>query len=109
VRSGVDLLAITEHGYGKRTDIGEYRQQSRGGKGIQSIKSSQRNGHVVCLRAVSTEDELMVISEQGIIIRTDVKSIPVLGRTTQGVKIIRLDEGDKVVAIARVAAKETTE
>ncbi|MBS3984899.1 MAG: DNA gyrase subunit A [Selenomonadales bacterium] len=109
VRSGVDLLAITEHGYGKRTDIGEYRQQSRGGKGIQSIKSSQRNGHVVCLRAVSTEDELMVISEQGIIIRTDVKSIPVLGRTTQGVKIIRLDEGDKVVAIARVAAKEATE
>lgn len=109
VRSGVDLLAITEHGYGKRTEIGEYRQQSRGGKGIQSIKSSQRNGHVVCLRAVSTEDELMVISEQGIIIRTDVKSIPVLGRTTQGVKIIRLDEGDKVVAIARVAAKETTE
>jgi DNA gyrase subunit A len=109
VRSGVDLLAITEYGYGKRTEIGEYRQQSRGGKGIQSIKSSQRNGHVVCLRAVSTEDELMVISEQGIIIRTDVKSIPVLGRTTQGVKIIRLDDGDKVVAIARVATKETTE
>lgn len=109
VRAGVDLLAITEHGYGKRTDISEYRQQSRGGKGIQSIKSSQRNGRVVCLRAVSTEDELMVISEQGIIIRTDVKSIPVLGRTTQGVKIIRLDEGDKVVAIARVAAKETTD
>ena len=109
VRAGVDLLAITEYGYGKRTDISEYRQQSRGGKGIQSIKSSQRNGRVVCLRAVSTEDELMVISEQGIIIRTDVKSIPVLGRTTQGVKIIRLDEGDKVVAIARVAAKETTD
>jgi len=61
------------------------------------------------LRAVSTDDELMVISEQGIIIRIDVKSIPVLGRTTQGVKIIRLDEGDKVVAIARVVAKEITD
>ncbi|MBT9155134.1 MAG: DNA gyrase subunit A [Firmicutes bacterium] len=109
VRAGVVLLAITEHGYGKRTDISEYRQQSRGGKGIQSIKASERNGRVVCLRAVSAEDELMVISEQGIIIRIDMKSIPVLGRATQGVKIIRLDEGDQVVAIARVAAKETTD
>ncbi len=109
VRTGVALLVITEHGYGKRTDSGEYRRQSRGGKGVQSIKASQRNGHVVCLRAVNAEDELMVISEQGIIIRTDVKNIPMLGRTTQGVKIIRLDEGDKVVAIARVAPKEITD
>ena len=106
MRVGASLLAITERGFGKRTDIAEYRKQIRGGKGIQAIKSSQRNGHVVCLRAVSAEDELMVISEQGIIIRMDVKSIPELGRATQGVTIIRLDSNDRVVAIAPVVAKE---
>lgn len=106
VREGIDILVVTENGYGKRTAIEEYRKQTRGGKGIQTIKRSERNGNVVCLRAVSTDDDLMVITEQGIIIRMDVKSISQLGRSTQGVTIIRLDEGDQVVAIARVAQKE---
>ena len=106
VREGIDILVVTENGFGKRTAIEEYRKQTRGGKGIQTIKRSARNGNVVCLRAVSTDDDLMVITEQGIIIRMDVKSISQLGRSTQGVTIIRLDEGDQVVAIARVAQKE---
>lgn len=106
VREGIDILVVTENGFGKRTAIEEYRKQTRGGKGIQTIKRSARNGNVVCLRAVSTDDDLMVITEQGIIIRMDVKSISRLGRSTQGVTIIRLDEGDQVVAIARVAQKE---
>ena len=106
VREGIDILVVTENGFGKRTAIEEYRKQTRGGKGIQTIKRSARNGNVVCLRAVSTDDDLMVITEQGIIIRMDVKSISQLGRSTQGVTIIKLDEGDQVVAIARVAQKE---
>ncbi|KAF0194412.1 MAG: DNA gyrase subunit A [Bacillota bacterium] len=106
VREGIDILVVTQHGFGKRTAIEEYRKQTRGGKGIQTIKRSVRNGNVVCLRAVSTDDDLMVITEQGIIIRMDIKSISRLGRSTQGVTIIRLDEGDQVVAIARVAQKE---
>ena len=106
VKVGIDILVVTENGFGKRTSIEEYRKQTRGGKGIQTIKMSQRNGNVVCLRAVSTDDDLMVITEQGIIIRMDIKSISQLGRSTQGVTIIRLDEGDQVVAIARVAQKE---
>lgn len=107
VREGIDILVVTENGFGKRTAIEEYRKQTRGGKGIQTIKRSARNGNVVCLRAVSTDDDLMVITEQGIIIRMDIKSISQLGRSTQGVTIIRLDEGDQVVAIARVAQKES--
>lgn len=108
VKDGIDILVVSQNGFGKRTAIAEYRKQTRGGKGIQTIKMSSRNGHVVCLRAVSTDDDLMVITEQGIIIRMDVKSISRLGRSTQGVTIIKLDEGDLVVAIARVAQKETT-
>jgi len=106
VREGSDILVVTQNGFGKRTAVEEYRKQTRGGKGIQTIKMSKRNGNVVCLRTVSTDDDLMVITEQGIIIRMDMRGISQLGRSTQGVTIIKLDEGDQVVAIARVAQKE---
>ncbi|MBS3873641.1 MAG: DNA gyrase subunit A [Firmicutes bacterium] len=105
VREGVDILVVTQNGFGKRSAIEEYRKQTRGGKGIRTVKMSERNGQVVCLRAVNSEDDLMVITEQGIIIRMDMRSISQLGRSTQGVTIIRLDQGDSVVAIARVVQK----
>ena len=105
VREGVDILVVTQNGFGKRSAIEEYRKQTRGGKGIRTVKMSERNGQVVSLRAVNSEDDLMVITEQGIIIRMDMKSISQLGRSTQGVTIIRLDQGDSVVAIARVVQK----
>jgi len=105
VREGVDILVVTQNGFGKRSAIEEYRKQTRGGKGIRTVKMTEKNGQVVSLRAVSSEDDLMVITEQGIIIRMDMRSISQLGRSTQGVTIIRLDQGDSVVAIARVVQK----
>jgi len=105
VKEGVDLLVVTQKGYGKRSAIEDYRKQSRGGKGIRTIKMTEKNGEVVCVRAVSSDDDLMVITEQGVIIRMEMKSVSQLGRATQGVTIIRLDPEDLVVAIARVVQK----
>lgn len=106
VQEKADLLIVTEHGYGKRTPISEYRVQKRGGKGIQSIRTSKRNGKVVGIKMVHSEDDVMIISAEGIIIRMQVKDISSMGRTTQGVTLIRLEDGDSVVAIARVALNE---
>jgi DNA gyrase subunit A len=108
-KDGSDVLVVTKNGYGKRTALSEYRKQTRGGKGIQTIKRSSRNGPVVCLRVVSSDDDLMVITEEGIVIRMDIRSISQLSRSTQGVTIIKLDEGDSVVAIAKVSQKAEQE
>ncbi|HIH36877.1 MAG TPA: DNA gyrase subunit A, partial [Methanocellales archaeon] len=96
------LLTITENGYGKRTSIEEYRKQRRGGKGIININTSRRNGSAVDMLEVLDEDEVMITTSGGIVIREPVKEIRVQGRSTQGVRLMRLDEGDKVVAVAKV-------
>ena len=97
-----DLLVITAKGIGKRTDVAEYRTQTRGGKGIKTMKLTKRHGLVVGIKVVSETDELMVITAEGIIIRTNVKSISRTGRDTQGVRIMKLDAKDRVVTLARV-------
>jgi DNA gyrase subunit A len=97
------LLCVTERGYGKLTTLEEYRTQGRGGKGIITIKTSSRNGSVVGQRAVDEHDEVMIITRKGIVIRTAVDGISTMGRNTQGVKLINLDEGDVVSTIARIA------
>jgi DNA gyrase subunit A len=99
---GATILTVTENGFGKRTRTGEYRVQGRGGKGILTIKTTQRNGLVVYACQVTDPDELMIITEQGKIIRLKVADISVIGRNTQGVKLIDLGEGEKVVAVAKV-------
>jgi DNA gyrase subunit A len=99
---GATILTVTENGFGKRTRTGEYRVQGRGGKGILTIKTTQRNGLVVYACQVTDPDELMIITEQGKIIRLKVADISVIGRNTQGVKLIDLAEGEKVVAVAKV-------
>jgi len=108
VREGSDLLVITEYGVGKRTDLAEYRVQSRGGKGIKTMKLTKKHGLIVGAKVVAAEDELMVITAEGIILRTSINDISQTGRDTQGVRIIRLDENDRVVTLARVvgSAKE---
>jgi DNA gyrase subunit A len=93
---------VTENGFGKRTRTEEYRVQGRGGKGILTIKTTQRNGLVVYACQVTDPDELMIITEQGKIIRLKVADISVIGRNTQGVKLIDLAEGEKAVAVAKV-------
>jgi len=96
------LLTVTENGYGKRTKIDEYRLISRGGSGVKNIICSKRNGKVVAIKSVEDSDELMLISKYGIMIRVPAKDISVVGRATQGVIIMDLDEGDKVAAVAKI-------
>jgi len=98
-----DVIVITENGYGKRTKEEEYRAQSRGGKGIGTINVTDKNGPVVGLKIVNDQQEIMVITQSGIIIRQDVKGISLLGRRTQGVRIIRVGEKDQVATIAKIS------
>jgi len=97
------LLTVTENGYGKRTRIDEYPLQRRGGKGVITIQTSQRNGPVVGALLVDENDEVMLISDRGKIVRTRVGGISVIGRRTQGVRLIRLEPGERLVGVARLA------
>ncbi len=96
------LLTVTENGYGKRTNISEYRLTRRGGIGIKNIICSQRNGIVVAIISITDNDGIMFISKQGITIRTPVKEISIIGRATQGMRLMKLSETDKVVATAKI-------
>jgi DNA gyrase subunit A len=100
------ILTVTEHGYGKRTQAFQYRIQHRGGSGIFTVKRTQKTGEVIGIKTVVEEDELMVISNKGKIIRLRAVDIPVQGRSTQGVRLITIEEGERVVAVARLAEKE---
>ncbi len=100
------VLSVTEHGYGKRTKISDYRVIKRGGKGVISIKANKRNGNVVAVRVVSDTDEVMIMTRKGVMIRLPVKGISIIGRNTQGVRIINLGKDDRVVDIARVVSEE---
>jgi DNA gyrase subunit A len=94
------LLIVMENGYGKRTELKEYRLQGRGGSGILTAKVTAKTGEIVASRVLTTEEDLIVISRNGQVIRTEIKSIPILSRGTQGVRVMRLDEGDKVASVA---------
>ncbi|HET6403299.1 MAG TPA: DNA gyrase subunit A [Candidatus Thermoplasmatota archaeon] len=97
------LLTVTENGYGKRTPVEEYRLQGRGGSGIITIQTTTRNGRVVSVREVREDDEVIVTSTRGIVIRMPVSTVSVLGRNVQGVRLMSLEQGDKVMAVARLA------
>ncbi len=101
-----EVLIVTENGFGKRTPIDEYRVQTRGGKGIITIKTSDRNGPVIGLKIVKEGEELMMISNEGIIIRLAINDISSYGRNTQGVRLMRIGDDKKLVALAKVAVKE---
>jgi DNA gyrase subunit A len=106
VATHTQILTVTENGYGKRTQASEYRVQNRGGSGIFTVKRTPRTGNVVGIRTVANEDELMLISDKGKIIRLKAGDIPIQGRATQGVRLITLEEGERVVAVARLAEEE---
>jgi DNA gyrase subunit A len=106
VRPGGTLLTVTERGYGKRTEIEEYRVQSRGGVGIINIQTSDRNGPVAGVAYVQEGDELLVITQQGMILRMQTNDVRAIGRATQGVKLIDIEGDDRVVSIARLVEKE---
>jgi len=106
VAPGGTLMTVTEHGYGKRTEIDEYRVQSRGGVGVINIATSERNGKVVGVAYVQDDDELLVITQQGMIIRTPTNDVRAIGRATQGVRLIEVEGDDRVVSVARLVEKE---
>jgi DNA gyrase subunit A len=109
VKREASILVATENGYGKRTLISEYRITGRGGKGIISIQTTERNGQVVAALEVVEDDEVMLITRGGIVIRTKVKGISEIGRNTQGVRLIGLEAGDQLIDVARVEETEEVE
>ncbi len=105
---GAHVLSVTENGYGKRTEIDDYRLQSRGGKGILAMKLSERSGKLAAQLIVHPDEDLMLITDDGVIIRLPVDGIPVLGRNTQGVRIMRVSNESRVVGVTRVAKESET-
>ena len=103
---GATVLAISENGYGKRSEVEDYREQSRGGKGVITLKVTKKTGELIALKEVSDKDDLMVITESGKVIRMNCADIRTMGRNTQGVRIMRLDSDGKIAAITRVVNEE---
>jgi DNA gyrase subunit A len=104
-----DILIVSDLGFGKRTPIAEFRIQQRGGYGMMLIRLTEKNGTVAGIRRVHDDDQVLVVSEKGMLIRVNVDEISRIGRATQGVRIIRLNEGDRVVAVARLDEREENE
>ena len=106
VEPGATLLAVSENGYGKRTEMDEYRLTRRGGKGIITMKTTPKTGRVIGVRMVTDDDQIMLVTSGGKVIRLRVKEIRVIGRNTQGVRLIDLEEGEKVASVARLAERD---
>jgi DNA gyrase subunit A len=109
IKREATLLVVTEKGMGKCTHIDDYRVQKRGGKGILTVNRTEKTGDVVALMEVLPEDEIMLITRGGIVIRSSVDQVRVTGRNAQGVRLVSLDEGDAVTAVARVVPEEKGE
>ena len=103
---GAQILTVTENGYGKRTPTEEYRVQGRGGSGIMTMKITDKNGPVVAVRQVLDNDEIIIASNQGKVIRTRVSEISEVGRVAQGVRLIHLEQGEAVGAVAKIVEKD---
>jgi DNA gyrase subunit A len=106
VQPGMSVLTVCQNGYGKRTPVEEYRLTHRGSKGVINIRVTERNGPVIALRAVTDEDSLMLITAQGNLLRMELSELRDIGRATQGVRLIRVEEGDSVVAVAKVVSEK---
>jgi len=101
IDDSVEILSVTANGYGKRTSVSEYRRQSRGGKGILAMRLTEKNGDIIDIKPVTDKDDLMIISDKGQVIRTKISGISLMGRTTQGVRLIKLKDGEAVVAVEK--------
>jgi DNA gyrase subunit A len=100
------MLTVSEKGFGKRTPLAEYRITSRGGKGVINLKTTERNGSVVAALQVTEESDVMIITEQGKVIRVHANEIREAGRSTQGVRLLRADQGDEVAAAAVIQEED---
>jgi DNA gyrase subunit A len=106
IKRNDNILVVTEKGYGKRSDINDYRITRRGGKGVITVKTSEKVGKMIAMMEVVDGDELVIISTQGMVIRQSIKDIRLMGRNTQGVRVIRLNEGDSIADIAKVVPED---
>ncbi|WP_270649455.1 DNA gyrase subunit A [Megamonas funiformis] len=106
IRDNCEVLTVTEHGFGKRTATSEYRTQTRGGIGLINIKVTEKTGFVIGIKVVDSQQEFMLISTEGIVIRSNIEEVSVIGRNTQGVKMMNMDNNDKVAALAAFEIKE---
>ena len=97
-----NILVVSENGFGKRSSLEDYRLTNRGGKGVKTISITEKTGKLVSLKSVSDNDDLMIINKSGIAIRMQVEDLRVMGRATQGVKVISLKDGDSIAAVAKV-------
>ena len=104
------VLVVSEHGYGKRSSIEDYRITNRGGKGVKTMQVTEKTGHLIDIRAVEEDNDLMIINKSGVAIRISVKDIAVIGRATQGVRLINLDKrGDDIASVCSVVAEDEDE
>ena len=108
-RPSATILVVTDKGYGKRSDLADYRITNRGGKGVITVKTTEKVGKLISIKEVTDSDDLMIITTKGILIRQKVKEIRVMGRNAQGVRVIRLGDGDTISAVAGIAEEESEE
>jgi len=108
-RKTTSILVVAEHGFGKRSELEEYRISHRGGKGVFTIKATDKTGKMVAIKEVLENDDIVVVTSQGVVIRQPAKTIRMAGRNTQGVRLIRLDEKDRIAAIAIVRSEDDKE
>jgi DNA gyrase subunit A len=104
-----ELLVVSENGYGKRTELEDYRITNRGGKGVQAMKVTDKTGALVAIKDVNDTDDLMIINKSGIIIRLRVSDLRTIGRATQGVRLLKISAGDEISSVAKVAAEDKEE
>ena len=104
-----NILVVSENGYGKRSSLEDYRITNRGGKGVKTISVTDKTGQLVAIKNVTDEDDLMIINKSGIAIRMSVEDLRVMGRATQGVKLINLKGSDSIAAVAKVMKEEESE
>jgi DNA gyrase subunit A len=97
-----DILVVSEKGYGKRSDLNDYRVTNRGGKGVKTLNITEKTGNLIAIKEVNDADDLMIINKSGIIIRIGIESLRVMGRATQGVRLINLRANDEIAAVAKV-------
>lgn len=103
------ILVVSESGYGKRSELKDYKVQHRGGSGLITLKATDKTGKMVDIKEVVDDDDLMIITQKGVVIRQKMKDIKVISRNTSGVKLIKLDKDDRIAAVARVVAEDEDE
>jgi DNA gyrase subunit A len=100
------LLVVSEKGYGKRSEVEEYRKTNRGAKGVKTINITEKTGNLIAVKVVNDDDDLMIINKSGVTIRMNVDDLRIMGRATQGVRLIRLDDDDEIASVAKVEVDE---